>query len=350
MFPERGALRPNRYARIPFTVTGADVAAGSQGTNLTREKVDLAVRQAFGLWTAVAPINFTAPLAGEEVLLRLTFASDMRGSLLDVGHTSGFISRSPTGPVGGASITVECDNLLYVDFWQEPVTIAVHGGPFDLVGVLGHEVGHALGVEHPPKDPATGRETEPALMSASLGTALARQLYPYDVREVQRLHGTLHTSGVAQARLEDTAHLIDAPPGVTLQRGSFGLVVAGPMGARAFLDVLVPARGSSVNALRLKFTTVTANVYVNRVETYDGIVPLQQFSAGSRSAGSEGLAGKSWSLQFGFVDRPQLANDMIVRLALVFTQLHGQPQSDFGVVQVEEISVETLPAPIVVHR
>jgi hypothetical protein len=54
-------------------------------------------------------------------------------------------------------------------------------------------------------------------------------------------------------------------------------------------------------------------------------------------------------LQLGFLHQPKLTSDMLVRLEVVFTNKGGQPQSEFGVLQVHEIAVETLPPPLVIH-
>jgi hypothetical protein len=37
---------------------------------------------------------------------------------------------------------------------------------------------------------------------------------------------------------------------------------------------------------------VTENLFVNRVETFDGIIPIQSFAPSARSLGTEGLAGR----------------------------------------------------------
>jgi hypothetical protein len=84
---------------------------------------------------------------------------------------------------------------------------------------------------------------------------------------------------------------------------------------------------------------VTKNVFVNRVETFDGIVPLQQFAISARNSGDERLAGKSWDLRLGFLSRRQLTNNMLVRLELFFTKNDGQPQFDFGVLQLTAATV-----------
>jgi hypothetical protein len=47
---------PNRIVRISVAVTGVDVAATSQGTNLDAEKVNIAWREALSLWSAVVPL------------------------------------------------------------------------------------------------------------------------------------------------------------------------------------------------------------------------------------------------------------------------------------------------------
>ena len=332
----------NRISRISFSVSGVDVAAGSQGTNLDAEKVDIAWREALALWTAVTPLEFQPALAGEEPRLHLFFVHDNQQST-ELGATSGFISRTPTGLTGSASITIDCDNKLAVDRFLEPERLPTMPGPFDLVAVTAHEVGHALGLDHPPLDPATGKETEPAMMSRSFGNNLVRHLFPFDVREVQRLHGALQIAATISSPLSETGQIIDpSSPEILLQRGSFGLVLSGPMETRTFLDVLVPAKGHLINSLRLKFTTVTPNVFVNRATVFDGIVPVQTFAISARASAQDGLAGKPQDLRFGFLRRPETRNDMIVRLEVFFTKKDGIPQSDFGVVQVEQIAVETI--------
>jgi hypothetical protein len=180
-------------------------------------------------------------------------------------------------------------------------------------------------------------------MATSGGSGVSRHLFPFDIREVQRLHGVLLLAAPAKANLAKTAQLIDASPGIVLQKGSFGLVVFGPMETKTLLDVLVPAKGRVANALRLKYTTVTANVFINQVATFDGLIPIQRFAASSRSSITAGLAGVRSDLQFGFMPRHIMRDDMIVRLEIHFTKKGGQRESDFGVVQVAEVLVETIP-------
>ena len=79
---------------------GVDVAAASQGTNLNVEKVNLAVRQSLGYWSAVTPLEFQAPLAGETPLLRIFLDSDGSPTIEPLGTTGGFISSTPHGPSG----------------------------------------------------------------------------------------------------------------------------------------------------------------------------------------------------------------------------------------------------------
>jgi hypothetical protein len=337
MFPPFPGITSNHFVRITYAVSGVEVIT-SVRPNLTNEKVHLAVREALSLWSAVTPLSFQLPWAGEEALLRISFESDGQPSLGELGNTAGFISSTPTGPTGGAAIHIDCDNLLFVDRFREAFPITVHGGPFDLIAVIAHEIGHGLGLDHPPNG-------ENAMMSLSKGTAVVRQLYPYDIREVQKRHGAIQLAGAVSADLPATGRLIDASPGVQLQTAGPELVVSGPTESSTLLDVLVPAKNSWANALHLEFTTVTKNVYINRLEAFDGIVPLEHFAISARS-GEEGLTGKSWDLRFGFLSRPQLTNHMLVRLEVYFTHKDGQPQSDFGVLQLAKVTAETLPQAI----
>jgi Matrixin len=337
----------NRILQIPFSASGVDVAAASQGTNLNKEKVNIAFREALSLWSAVTPLEFRQPLAGEQPRLRIHFVRDNEGSQ-ELGNTAGFISSTPNGLIGGASVNIDCDNKLCVDRFLEENLHPTLFGPFDLVQLLAHEIGHALGIDHPPLDPTSGRETEPAIMSRSMGDRSAiRILFPYDIREVQRLHGTIHLAETVKSNLAETAQLIDASPEVQLERNSSGLVVFGPRKTRALLDVLVPAKGHLVNALRLKFRTITRNVFVNRVSVFDSIIPMQEFALTASSAGDEGLAGKLHDLRLGFLSRHTMRDQMLVRMEIFF---EGEEfQSNFGVVQVEQMAVETIQQPQVLH-
>src|SRR5262249_20134192 len=236
---------------------------------------------------------------------------------------------------------IACDMKLFVDRFLEPDPLPSVGYRHDLIGALAHEIGHALGIDHPQPDPQTG-ETESAIMSPQVGEAVNRQLFPYDIREVQRLYGAIRLAEPIRANLAETGQLIDASPGVFLQNVGSDLVIFGSMETRTLVSVLVPAKDRLVNGLRLNFTTVTMNVFVNRVEAWEGIARVQQFSASSRCNGGEGLAGRTHVLQLGFLQPHRLTSNMLVRLEVVFTQHEGQPQSPFGVLQVHEVGVDTL--------
>jgi Matrixin len=322
------SINQNRILRISFTVEGAGVAAESQKGNLNLDKVNIAWRQALSYWSAITPLVFTPPLAGEEARLRIRFIRDNRQSNV-LGTAAGFIS-SMGGLAGSSTVTIDCDNELFVDQFLEQDLNPVLIGPFDLVALLTHEIGHAIGLDHAP-------DTEPAIMSDGFGPGFAkRSLLPFDIREAQRLHGSLMLAETRRANFTQTGVLADAPSTVKLQRLDSALILFGPNGTRALLDVVVRAKGVLINALRLKFTTVSSLVFVNRVETFDGIIPLQQYSLSAKSFGTDGLAGRPFDLRLGFLQRRTMTNDLLVRFEVVFT-------GDFGVLQVHEVGLETLP-------
>jgi hypothetical protein len=182
-------------------------------------------------------------------------------------------------------------------------------------------------------------------MSRNVGDSVKRQLFPYDIREVQRLHGVLRIAQPVLITFQQGADLIDSAPGVTLQSAGSEAIIGGPIGAFVLYQILVPAKGKWVNAVRVKFRTVSRNVFVNRIYVFHGIELLQSFAVSSRADDNEGLAGKMFDLQLGFLRRPVATDDMLVRFELYFAD--GGDTGVDGVIIFDSVELQTLPLPLV---
>lgn len=163
---------PHQFKIKTFQVRGAEDCAASQGSAFTLEKVNVAVTQALSLWTAVAPISFVPVAPGA--------ASDIDIHFVNNGHTA---------VLGNAIIEINVGNSLFIDLYNETVFHPSYVGPYDLVAEIAHEVGHDLGLNHPPTIPGTDVEEYPdALMSQSFTPGyIERSLKPYDILSVQTL-------------------------------------------------------------------------------------------------------------------------------------------------------------------
>lgn len=323
----------NRFKRQQFRIDGAAEAASSQGANLSAEKVNTAVLQALSLWSAVTRISFVpAPASQPSADVPILFR-----------HWG-----QPTGDLGNALIDINLDNDLFVDRFREKDLHPVRTGPFDLVRVVAHEVGHKLGLDHPPFLPGTTTESEPALMSRTQGEkAVLRTLFAYDIREIQKLFGTIVLDAPVKANFADS-QLADTAPGVTFQTVPGAVVVGGPSGAACVVDLFVAAKGKAVNSIRLKATVVSKNVVLNRLEVWDGLVLVQAYYLCARSQSNDGLGGKTFEWHVGVLSRRKMKNLLRLRLEIFFTDVDGDHGVN-GVVQITEATAEILaPLPIVV--
>src|SRR5262245_49497742 len=315
----------NRLKRKTFRLFDAGEAIAAQHGNLTNETLKIAVEQAFSLWSAVAQLNFVADPNG-------TGSPDVPITFRHFGESD--------AQLGNGLVDINIDQDFFVDPFSATDPRPTRPGPFDLVRTLAHEIGHKLGMDHPPEG-----STEPALMSPGQGPgAVLRELFPFDIAGIQALHGAIQLNGEVASSLEP-AILVDSSAGVTFSPAAGAVVVGGPDNAHCIVDCFANTTGRIVNSITVKYNLVSRNVIVNNMELWDGFVRLQTYSLASRATGG-GLGGKTFAFHFGLLTRRKMQNQLRIRFDFKFKELDPGVN---GVAILQSVIAPTIPAEPVIQ-
>lgn len=312
----------NRFKAYTYRVNGLDVAASSQGTNFNVTKLKTAINQSLSLWTAYSPLRF------EE------------SSAMETDFEISFIKESAeTRAIGttifGRSIEINVTNRLFIDKFNEPEYAGSTWGPWDFIRALTHEIGHVLGLGHPPKDENTGVELFPgSIMSSSYGEKMvARVCSPYDIDSIQQLHGALKLDPHISTDLQNNTEISTSFNGLHFIKGAWGVQVDGPVGNTISLYVFIPgSKGKKINSIVLNYNTYTANTLVHSVEVYDGIKPIQEWYVSSGISKYADIYYKQWQHTIAIRDKKEIKNGILLKINIEFRGITNT--HDVGIFQL----------------
>jgi peptidoglycan hydrolase-like protein with peptidoglycan-binding domain len=111
--------------------------------DLPQAQVRAAITQAFGMWSAVTPLNFAEVGLNANPHIVIRFAAGNHGDGNDFDGPSGVLAHAYYPPPGGGALAGDTH-------FDEAETWSVNLPPsgVDLVTVAAHEFGHALGLAH----------------------------------------------------------------------------------------------------------------------------------------------------------------------------------------------------------
>jgi peptidoglycan hydrolase-like protein with peptidoglycan-binding domain len=138
--------------------------------DLPAQSVQIAIAEAFKLWSDVTPLTFTAVGSGGDI--QILFARGQHGDSSPFDGRLGVLAHAFYPTDGDAHFDEDEDWVLAVP----PPT-----NTFDLISVAAHEFGHSLGLSHS-SDPG-------ALMYPTMSPAGHRFLATEDARRIQALYG-----------------------------------------------------------------------------------------------------------------------------------------------------------------
>jgi hypothetical protein len=169
---------------IALTYSYSNLLGGGLHTTLSGGQLRAATEEALGLWAFYAPIHFfEMPDAGpmpSETNYSAAGTPDIRIGHHDAEFSHAFFPWTEGGLSRDVHLRTRPADPFYWAFGNDPSPHAI-----DIMAVLVHELGHALGLAH--------YVGEPSIMNpmltwryAGLGTAF---LFPRDILSIQSLHG-----------------------------------------------------------------------------------------------------------------------------------------------------------------
>jgi|GEM_PF-5550422 len=319
----------NKFKTYTYKVNGLNTAATSQKTNFNITKLKSAIKQSLSLWTAYSPLRFVESTAAE---------TDFEISFIKQPDISAEIGVT----IFGRSIEMNVTNRLFIDKFNEPEYPGSTWGPWDFIRALCHEVGHVLGLNHPPKDDMNNELYPGSMMSSSFGEKqVVRVCSQYDIDAVHQAHGAIILESIIGTSLQSSAEINTSFPGLHFIKGTWGVQLDGPVGNALSLYVFMPnTKGKSVSSVILNYNTYTANTLVHSVEMYDGLIPIQDYYLSSGLPKYGDSAYKEWEFTLGILDKKKIKNGILLKINLEFRNVTST--HDVGVFQLTAAKATSL--------